>query len=149
MSRVLAIAIAIVLLTTAGCASTASFQGNADAWNVHIQPGGPFVLDEDTTVLFGDTTFGQYSFRVERAGGEVFYGRLPLQFQDNRVFWDILFPPLYAFNLRAVYPFYQFDPDAGVVRYRASEVDPWQEHVPTEIEVRRARSYFRELFAAP
>jgi hypothetical protein len=50
----------------------------------------------------------------------------------------------WAFNLRSVYAFYEFDPDAGVVRYRRSETDPWQEHATTAAEVKAARSYFRE-----
>jgi hypothetical protein len=141
----LVIAFAALSLGLSGCASTASLDGDND-WLISAQPKGTNPVQGKLTQRFGDTTFGQYAFKVERAGAETFYGRLPLQFQQQRVYWDILFPPLYLFNLRAVYPYYAFDPDAGVVRYRTSELEPWQSHTPDTKEIRRAKSYFREAW---
>jgi hypothetical protein len=84
----------LVFLSLSGCASVASFQGNSQAWDVHVQPESPFVLDADTTLRFADTTFGRYSFRIARDGEDVVYGILPMDFHNERVYWDILFPPM-------------------------------------------------------
>jgi hypothetical protein len=46
------------------------------------------------------------------------------------------------FNLREVYPFYEFDTEKGVVRYKKQAADPWHTYTPTSDEIERARSYF-------
>ena len=135
----------LAALFVSACASTASFDAGGEPWEVQIQPHGPFALDQEpVAVQFADTTFGRYSFKVSREGKAPFYGRLPQIFVNERVLWDLLFPPMLAFNLRMVYPHYQLDPDAGVIRYRANETDEWMERKPELFEIDRAKSYFRD-----
>src|SRR5687767_14416514 len=66
------------------------------------------------------TTFGNYEFRGGAPGAEPFYGLLPLRFRGDYLALDILFlAPLAFKNLRSVYPYYEFDLESRVVRYRA------------------------------
>src|SRR5271167_3859020 len=59
---------------------------------------------------FGTTSFGNYEFRAQVPGTEPFYGYLPLKFNGGYLALDILFfTPAMFFNLREVYPYYDFD----------------------------------------
>lgn len=97
----------------------------------------------DRSERFMDRTFGDYEFKVTDESGRNFYGVLPLQFDAGHLVLDILvFPPGYFFNLRGVYPNYEFDAVKGVVRYRGRRNTEWKEHMPTPDETERAKRYF-------
>ncbi len=46
------------------------------------------------------------------------------------------------YNLREVYPIYEFDVEQGVVRYKKKEQDAWMSYKPTTAEAARAKAYF-------
>ena len=85
----------------------------------------------------------QGQFKVEQADGKSLYGVLPLKFNGGYLAVDILFfAPAAFFNLREVYPYYQFDIDKGVVRYKSKATGPWLEYAPIAAESERAKAYF-------
>lgn len=108
------------------------------------------VRDKDFKTLpatesFSTTSFGNYEFRAEQAGHDPFYGILPLKFNGGYLALDILFfAPAAFFNLREVFPQYELDVPAGVVRYREVADAPWRDYRPTPAEVERAKKYFED-----
>jgi hypothetical protein len=92
---------------------------------------------------FSVTTFDNYEFRAAKPGRKPFYGILPLKFNGGYLALDILFfAPLTLFNLREVYPYYQFEIEKGVILFKNKEEDEWREFRPTQAEVTRAQNYF-------
>ena len=92
---------------------------------------------------FSDTSFGNYEFRAQSNGAEPFYGVLPLRFSGARLALDILFfAPATFFNLRSAYPFYEFDVEKQVVRYKRKASDEWRTYTPTTAEAARAEKMF-------
>ncbi|MBU0621471.1 MAG: SHOCT domain-containing protein [Gammaproteobacteria bacterium] len=91
------------------------------------------------------STFGKYEFKAEHAGYEPLYGVLPRKFNPGYLTLDILFfTPAMFFNLSGVYPYYEFDLEKRVVRYRKSESEPWLTYAPTLEQMNLARAYFKE-----
>lgn len=89
------------------------------------------------------TSFGNYEFKASEEGFDPFYGILPLSFKGGHLAADILlFAPAAFFNLRAVFPFYEIDVEKGLIRYRTSENEAWNEYHPKAEEIARARAYF-------
>jgi hypothetical protein len=122
----------------AGCVSTTTMST--------VQPDAVLAVRTSEKVAaprsesFTSTSFGNYEFRVEAPGQEPFYGILPMRFNGGRLAVDILFfAPGLFFNLRDVYPYYDFDVENHVVKYRLSEKDGWTTHTPSEEEAARAR----------
>lgn len=98
------------------------------------------------TESFSSTSFGNYEFRVDAPGHEPFYGVLPLRFNGGHLAADILFfAPGMFFNLRDVYPYYDFDVENRVVKYRLSKKDGWTSYTPNESEVARARKALQNM----
>ena len=96
------------------------------------------------------TSFGNYEFKATENGSEPFYGILPLSFKGGHLAADILlFAPGAFFNLRAAFPFYEIDVEKGVIRYRKTEQEAWNEYHPKAEEVARARAYFDGATSAP
>jgi hypothetical protein len=54
----------------------------------------------------------------------------------------LFFAPAMFYNLREVYPIYEFDVKQGVVRYKKKEQDAWMSYKPTTAEAARAKAYF-------
>lgn len=46
------------------------------------------------------------------------------------------------YNLREVYPYYEFDVENGVIRYKRNADDQWVSYKPTAAEQQRAKNYF-------
>jgi hypothetical protein len=91
------------------------------------------------------SSFGKYEFKAEHAGFEPLYGVLPRKFNPGYLTLDILFfTPAMFFNLSGVYPYYEFDLEKRVVRYRKSESEPWLVYSPTLEQMNLARVYFHE-----
>jgi hypothetical protein len=122
------------------CASTTTIRST----------GGPQILVNDRSVIsgqsseFSDTSFGQYKFKTTDASGkQTFVGLLPLKFHGGYLALDILlFAPATLFNLRGVYPEYELDPAAGIVRFRKKPTDAWLSYQPTPAEKQHAEQYF-------
>lgn len=90
---------------------------------------------------FSTTTFGNYEFRAQAPGYEPLYGLIPLKFNGGYLAVDILFfAPAAFFNLREVYPFYEFDLEKRVVRYKRKEKDAWTTYYPPQPEIIRAQN---------
>lgn len=95
------------------------------------------------------TSFGNYEFEAREEDGNTLYGILPLKFKGGHLAADIiLFAPAAFFNLRAVFPFYEIDVGAGVIRYREKRSDPWTEYRPKPEEAQRARDFYAGLAPA-
>jgi hypothetical protein len=96
------------------------------------------------TEEFGTTSFGNYEFLAESPGFEPFTGILPLKFNGGYLALDILFfAPAMFFNLREVYPYYEIDMQARVVKYKNKGDEEWHIYVPREAEVARGREFFK------
>lgn len=87
------------------------------------------------------TSFGNYEFVASKPGTEPMYGVLPLKFNGGYLALDIvLFAPAIMFNLREVYPYYEFDVDQHVVRFKKHAQDEWRSYTPLASEAARARA---------
>lgn len=68
---------------------------------------------------------------------------LPLDLSGGNIALDILFfCPALFFNIREVFPEYEFDLSQRVIRYREKPTQPWTEYRPTEAETARAQRLF-------
>lgn len=136
-TRLLAAA-AVTLL--AACTSVSSLTS--------VQPGTMVSLRDKSVATPGrqplkSTSFTNFEFKATYAGSQPFYGVLPLEFRGGHVAADILFfPPGMFLNLRTAFPYYEFDVDKQVVRFKENAADPWIEYRPTDAEMARAKAYF-------
>lgn len=125
----------------AACSSDTQFLARDPATRLRVEERHFDALP--ASAEFSNRTFGESEFVAERPGATPFYGVLPLQFSTGKLVVDILlFAPGLFFNLREVYPQYEFDVGHSVIRYREDEKDAWKEYVPTAEEADRARAFF-------
>ena len=133
-----------VLLAVAalsGCSATTNFTSAQGGSTVQVKESTGTAIPRSES--FGNTTFGNYEFKVESPGYEPMYGVLPLDLNGGYVALDILFfCPALFFNIREVFPEYEFDLEQQVVRYRKKPKDPWVEYRPTAAESARAEKLF-------
>lgn len=141
MRELLAAGAILVLLS--GCSAKTQI-GSAD-------PGARVLIKASNnggtprTGTFSTTSFGNYEFKATADSGEPLFGIVPLKFNGGYLVIDILlFAPGLFFNLREVYPFYDFSVGEGMVRFRKKESDPWNEYRPTPEEAERSRKHFKE-----
>ena len=128
-------------LNIIGCTETTSLSS--------VQPGAVIDVKEEKntgnprTETLGVTSFGNYEFRVIGKDDRQLFGILPLKFNGGYLAIDILFfAPAAFFNLREVYPFYEFDLESSVVKYKKDKNDPWISYSPSAAETNRAKTYF-------
>ena len=125
----------------AGCMAVTTISSSQPDVVVSIQDKS--YRKTPVTDTFAQTTFDNYEFEATKSGREAFYGILPLRFNSGFLIMDILlFAPLTFFNLRQVYPYYQFDIEKRVLLFKDKEGDDWQEFRPTQAEAARAQEYF-------
>jgi hypothetical protein len=94
-------------------------------------------------------SFGNIEFRAQEPGVEPFYGYLPLKFNGGYLALDILFfAPATFYNLRQVYPQYQFDLEKRVVLYRYEDDEEWSTYVPLAVDAADAKKVFEKQDAA-
>lgn len=143
LKQLLAVPLTAVLLSA--CTATTSLRSSDPSLAVKINNDAPLVLKKPVSKTYKATSFGQYRFRATQEGMEPMYGLMPLKFNSGYLVADILFfAPAAFYNLREVYPFYEFDVAQGVVRYKKKESDQWTSYKPTAAEVERAQAYFAE-----
>ena len=136
-SRCIAIIAACALVA---CSRMSSFESP--------QSGTRLMIKDDAMTLpasrdLRGTSFGNYEFEASQADADPFYGILPLKFKGGHLAADIiLFAPAAFFNLRSVFPFYEIDVAAGVIRYKEKRSDAWTEYRPKPEEAQRAREFF-------
>jgi hypothetical protein len=132
---------AIGLAFVTGCSATSTLQSTQPNTEIKVKTGSESATPRSES--FGLTSFGNYEFEAKTAGHEPLYGVLPLKFNGGYLALDILFfAPATFFNLREVFPYYQFDVPGGVVRYKKSETDEWTVYTPPPNESERAKEYF-------
>lgn len=143
MKRILILAGIVVLAgLAAGCAATTTLNASQGGTTIAVKESKQ--TDAPRTEEFGTTSFGNYEFLAESPGFEPFTGILPLKFNGGYLALDILFfAPAMFFNLREVYPYYEFDMQARVVKYKNKDDQEWHIYVPREAEVARGREYFK------
>ncbi|MFT6986813.1 MAG: hypothetical protein ACJAT7_002657 [Psychromonas sp.] len=125
------------------CSAHTSFQSMDKEVELRVNKNEPITIAENASQTYSTTSFGQYVFKATLDGKEPIYGLMPLKFNGGYLAADIMFfAPAMFFNLREVYPHYEFDVDAGVVRYKKKEEDSWVTYTPTKAETKRAKKYF-------
>ena len=114
--RILLLAgIAVLVGLVAGCAATTTLNASQGGTTIAVKESNQTTSPR--TEKFGTTSFGNYEFLAESPGFEPFTGILPLKFNGGYLALDILFfAPAMFFNLREVYPYYEFDMQARVVK---------------------------------
>lgn len=134
---------ALALSILSGCTATTSLRSTDPELAVAINTDAPITLDSPAHRTYNATSFGQYQFKASKPGAEPLYGLVPLKFNGGYLTADILFfAPALFYNLREVYPIYEFDVEQGVVRYKKNEQDAWMSYKPTAAESERAKKYF-------
>ena len=143
MKRILILAGIVALVgLAAGCAATTTLNASQGGTTIAVKESTQTTAPR--TEEFGTTSFGNYEFLAESPGFEPFTGILPLKFNGGYLALDILFfAPAMFFNLREVYPYYEFDLQARVVKYKSKEDQEWHIYVPREAEVARGREFFK------
>jgi len=125
------------------CSAHTSFQSMNEKVELQVNKNEAITITENVSKTYPTTSFGQYVFKATSDGKDPIYGLMPLKFNGGYLAADIMFfAPAMFFNLREVYPYYQFDANAGVVRYKKKDKDSWVTYTPTKAEVERAKKYF-------
>jgi hypothetical protein len=146
MGKTLAVLLCGSLLALEGC-TTVSTMSTAQP-DVAIAVGERTYSTLPVTDTFLATTFGNYEFKASKPGQEPLYGLLPMKFNPGYLVLDILFfAPATFFNLREPYPFYMFDLDKRVIRFKRKENEDWREYSPVSAESATAQRYFERLAA--
>jgi len=143
VKSILVLTCVVVLIgLLAGCAATTTLNASQGGTTIAVKESKQTTAPR--TEEFGTTSFGNYEFLAESPGFEPFTGILPLKFNGGYLALDILFfAPAMFFNLREVYPYYEIDLQARVVKYKSKEDQEWQIYVPREAEVARGREFFK------
>ncbi|MEJ2419169.1 MAG: hypothetical protein P8Y45_20025 [Exilibacterium sp.] len=133
------------LFFLSGCTATTSFEAAQPDVSLRINEKPRFNIVENPDHTYSTTSFGQYKFKAEKEGMKPMYGLIPLKFNGGYLATDILFfAPAMFFNLREVFPYYQFDLESNEVRYKKKESDEWTIYKPKVEEVEHAKTYFDE-----
>ncbi|MCD9458118.1 hypothetical protein [Marinibactrum halimedae] len=127
----------------AGCTTTTTFETVQSDVSLRINEKASFDVSGNTSRTYATTSFGQFKFKAEKEGMEPMYGIMPLKFNGGYLTADILFfAPAMFYNLREVFPYYQFDVEKKEVRYKKRESDGWMIYKPKPEEVEHAKAYF-------
>lgn len=139
------LALPLIVALLSACSATTTMHSSDPSLAITINKDAPLVLNSPVNKTYKATSFGQYRFRATQQGAEPMYGMIPLKFNSGYLVADILFfAPAAFYNLREVYPFYEFDVAQGVVRYKKKASDQWTTYTPTQAEAERAQAYFAE-----
>jgi hypothetical protein len=134
------VVLAISLLS--GCAATTTINATQSGASIDVKSSPQASIPRTET--YSTTSFGNYEFRAQSAGLDPFYGILPLKFNGGYLALDILFfAPAAFFNLREVYPFYEFDLEKKHVKFRSKEDEEWTVYVPLEAEASRSKDLYK------
>lgn len=131
----------------AACSAMTRIEGTSPDTSMALRGVGTLQLPQEKTLDSKSTQ--QYDFMAKAPSGQTLYGILPLRVNGGHMATSILFfaPALFMGGFRDVFPFYQVDPDAGVLRYKSKEPEDWRTYKPTQAEVDRAKRYFDDLAA--
>lgn len=128
-----------------GCTATTNFEAVQSDVSLRVNENPEFNIVNNSNHRYSTTSFGQYKFKAEKEGVEPMYGLIPLKFNGGYLAVDILFfAPAMFFNLREVFPYYQFDIENNEIRYKKKKSDEWTIYKPKAEEVEHAKRYFGE-----
>jgi hypothetical protein len=124
------------------CSTTTRFETTSPGATLTLSSKAPVTLPAHVEVDSKAT--GQHLFKVVAADGKEMFGLLPLHVNGGRMAGSILFfaPALALGGFRDAYPYYEFDPQGGTLRYKAKETDEWRLFKPSAAEVERAKTFF-------
>ena len=135
--------VAVLLTFLCGCAATTTISAIQEGAIIDIKSSEQATVPR--TESYKATSFGNYEFRAKAGSDTPLFGILPLKFNGGYLALDILFfAPAAFFNLREVFPFYDFDIEKRVLKYRFKETDEWNVYTPLEAEANRAREFFKD-----
>jgi hypothetical protein len=134
------LALAVVLIQ--GCASVTRFEAVSPGTTLTVRGGQRVELPAE--MKLDSKATGQHEFVATAPSGKSLYGILPLSVNGGKMAVSILFfaPTLFIGGFRDVFPFYQLDPDAGLLRYKSGEREDWRVYQPTTAESNRAKLHF-------
>lgn len=133
------------VLALSGCTATTTFNSVQNDVKITVDKYPEAAISSTEQHKYPTTSFGQYEFKAHKEGTEPMYGLLPLKFNGGYLAADIIFfAPAAFFNLREVFPFYEFDIEQQVLRYKKEESDAWTEYKPSRVEIERAKAFFGE-----
>jgi hypothetical protein len=139
--RLSILALAVVIIQ--GCAATTRFEPAAPGTTLTLKTGER--IDLPAEVSLDSKATGQHEFVATAPSGKSLYGILPLRVNGGKMAVSILFfaPALFIGGFRDVFPFYQLDPDGGVLRYKSEAREDWRLYQPTAAESDRAKQTFQ------
>jgi hypothetical protein len=125
-----------------GCSTMAHLEGASPG--VMLSLSGKESVELPYDVKLDSKATGQHLFKAESSSGQTLYGLLPLRVNGGTMAGSIMFfaPALFIGGFRDAYPFYRFDPDAGVMYFKRKEGDEWRLNKPTIAESERAKNFF-------
>ena len=134
--------LALTIVLVQGCAAVTHFEAVSPGTTLTLRGGERMELPKE--VQLESKATGQYEFLATAPSGKSLYGILPLSVNGGKMAVSILFfaPALFIGGFRDVFPFYQLDPDAGLLRYKSGEREDWRLYQPTSAEANRAKQYF-------
>jgi hypothetical protein len=140
-SRIALLSAAAALLLQ-GCSSVTKIEGAVPNTTMALSGVGRVQLPQEKDLASKSTQ--QYEFMATAPSGQTLYGILPLRVNGGTMATSILFfaPALFIGGFRDVFPFYQVDPDGGVLRYKVKENQDWRQYKPTQAEIDRSKHYF-------
>jgi hypothetical protein len=125
-----------------GCATTTRFEAATPGTTLVVRGLERVELPQE--MVLASKATGQHEFMATTPGGQKLYGILPLSVNGGTMAVSILLfaPALFIGGFRDVFPYYQMDPEAGMLRYKHKEGDDWRLYRPTSAESNRARLHF-------
>ena len=137
--------VTFAILLIQGCAAVTRFESQTPGTMLTVRGIGRMELPQEARLDSKAT--GQHEFAATAPGGQTLYGVLPLRVNGGTMAVSILLfaPALFIGGFRDVFPYYQMDPEAGLLRYKVREVDDWRLYKPTDAESNRAKLYFDKV----
>ena len=135
---------AITVTALVGCSTVTRLEGSTPGTTLAIK--GMSRTDLPRTEDLASKATGQHEFMAATPDGKKLYGILPLHVNVPAIVLSILFfAPALLGGFRDTFPFYQVDPENGVIRYKDKEADQWKQYRPLEAEGARSKASFDAL----
>jgi hypothetical protein len=142
-NSVTALCSAALMVLLAGCSTMTRFESPAPGSTLQLLGHTGDELPRSENLRSKST--GQHEFKATSPNGDVLYGILPLSVNGGKMAVSILFfaPALFIGGFRDVFPHYEIDPVANVIRYRSKADEPWSIYTPSSAESDRAEASFQ------
>ena len=134
----------LFILIFQSCSTMSSFTSIPPGAKVEI--GKAQVIG--TTPFSGkisNTTFGTYPVKVQKDGYETIYSNLPLKVRGRNIALSaIFFAPAAFFSVQNALPFYEFDLEKSVIRYKIKRNSEWLIYETPDNQKDAVRSFFED-----